>query len=513
MVYVLAVAAALSNALTSVFQRMGVEDAPEESTMRLSLMAHAIRRGVWLLGFGFMICAFLLQAFALHNGRLSVVQPILTMELLFLVFILGTYFRFSISIREWVGAGAIAIGLSGFLFFADPGGGEQVPTNLGWIVVGGCASALIVLTVIATRWGPRWWKAAMFGTSAAISYAFTAALIKVVSDYAATNWVTLFEHWQTYAVIAFGLLGLFLTQNAFHAGPLAASQSTLVLVDPLASICMGIALFGDSLRTSGPYGPLEAALAPGDVHGRRVPVQLAVDHGHEERRQGRRVRRDAVAAAEAPAPRHAGRRERRRPAALLVRLIRRRRLAPPRGAPWRRSGLGATGARRAARWRSRRRLHRARWRPATRRCGDGGGSTPGRRGRRRAGTASAVTSKGGPSTRMPRRSATKAGPSARRSARPPLGQAVPGPFAHHPLEEALRFLARVVGQAAGHGFPVPACRRKPSHGMGGSKAPMASKAPGEASAAPITTLPPRLCPTATTGRRRRRRRAPCPQWR
>ena len=37
MVYVLALGAALSNALTSVFQRMGVEDAPEESTMRLSL--------------------------------------------------------------------------------------------------------------------------------------------------------------------------------------------------------------------------------------------------------------------------------------------------------------------------------------------------------------------------------------------------------------------------------------------------------------------------------------------
>ena len=44
MVYVLAVAAELSNALTSVFPRMGVEDAPQEATMRLSLMAHAIRR-------------------------------------------------------------------------------------------------------------------------------------------------------------------------------------------------------------------------------------------------------------------------------------------------------------------------------------------------------------------------------------------------------------------------------------------------------------------------------------
>ena len=98
----------------------------------------------------------------------------------------------------------------------------------------------------------------MFGSAAAISFAFTAALIKVVSDYAANDWVTMFVHWQTYGVIVFGLAGLFLTQNAFHAGPLAASQSTLVLVDPLVSICIGIALFGDSLRTSGPYGPLEA---------------------------------------------------------------------------------------------------------------------------------------------------------------------------------------------------------------------------------------------------------------
>jgi uncharacterized membrane protein len=258
MVYVLALAAALANALTSVLQRMGVEDAPAETTMRLSLLAYAVRRGVWLLGFAFMIFSFLLQSFALHIGRLSVVQPILTMELLFLVAILGTYFRFSITIREWVGVGAIAFGLSGFLYFAAPGGGDEVPTNLGWIVVGGSACFLIVLTVVATRWGPRWWKAAMFGSAAAISYAFTAALIKTVSDYAASDWIRMFEHWQTYGVAVFGLLGLFLTQNAFHAGPLAASQSTLVLVDPLVSICLGIALYGDTLRTSGVYGPLEA---------------------------------------------------------------------------------------------------------------------------------------------------------------------------------------------------------------------------------------------------------------
>jgi hypothetical protein len=59
-------------------------------------------------------------------------------------------------------------------------------------------------------------------------------------------------------LIVFGLGGMFLTQNAYHSGPLAASQSTLVLVDPLMSILIGIGLYGDSLRTSGWWGPLEA---------------------------------------------------------------------------------------------------------------------------------------------------------------------------------------------------------------------------------------------------------------
>jgi hypothetical protein len=258
MVYVLAVAAALSNALTSVFQRMGVEDAPEESTLRLSLIKFAIKKKVWLLGFFFMVCSFLLQSFALHVGRLSVVQPILTMELLFLVFILGTWFGYRITIREWIGAGAIAVGLSGFLTFANPGGGNRVPNTTQWIEVGGSTVFVIAALIIATRWGPRWWKAAMFGSAAAISFAFTAALIKVVSNYATNDWVSLLWHWQTYGLILFGLGGLFLTQNAYHSGPLAASQSTLVLVDPLMSILIGIGLYGDSLRTSGWWGPLEA---------------------------------------------------------------------------------------------------------------------------------------------------------------------------------------------------------------------------------------------------------------
>lgn len=258
MVYVLAVLAALSNALTSVFQRMGVEDAPGDTTLKLSLMKYAIRRGIWLLGFALMIVSFVLQAVALHFGRLSQVQPILTLELVFLVIVLSVWFGFAVGRREWLGSLAAVGGLAGFLYCAHPEEGNLSPSLWNWIIAGGACSAGIAVAVVLARRGPRWWRAAMFGTAGAISFAFTAACTKVVSNFAAKDWVSLYRHGQTYALIAFGILAVFLTQNAFHAGPIVASQSTLVMVDPLASILIGVGLFGDDLRTGGAWGPLEA---------------------------------------------------------------------------------------------------------------------------------------------------------------------------------------------------------------------------------------------------------------
>ena len=259
MVYALALLASLANALTSVFQRIGVENAPADTTMRFSLLRYAVRRGVWLLGFGLMIVSFIVQAIALHFGELSQVQPILTVELVFLAAILAIWFGFRMGTREWLGSLAVTGGLAGFLYFAHPQYGMEPPPGWRWAIAASVSVAAITTTVVLARRGPRWWRASMFGTAAAISYAFTAACTKVVSDYAAADWTQLYRHWQTYALAIFGALAVFLSLNAMHAGPIVASQSTLVLVDPLASILIGVGLFGDDLATKGAAIPLEAA--------------------------------------------------------------------------------------------------------------------------------------------------------------------------------------------------------------------------------------------------------------
>jgi drug/metabolite transporter (DMT)-like permease len=286
MVFVLALGAAFANALISVFQRKGIETAPASSTLRLSLITYALRRGIWLAGFALMIVSFLLQALALHLGRLSEVQPILTTELVFLVAVLAAWFGFTITRREWLGALALTGGLAGFLAFADPVDGTLSPPFWEWVVAGGACSGAIAVAVLLALRGPRWWRAAMFGTAASISFAFTAACTKVVSGFAASDVAGLYRHWQTYALACFGALAVFMAQNAIHAGPIVASQSTVVLVDPVASILIGVGLFGDNLRTSGAWGPLEAlsllVMAAGAVLLAHSPLVAGLKGGSDQ---------------------------------------------------------------------------------------------------------------------------------------------------------------------------------------------------------------------------------------
>jgi drug/metabolite transporter (DMT)-like permease len=298
MVYVLALAASLVNALTSVLQRLGVQNAPAGATLRLSLLKHALRQGVWLLGFALMIVSFVLQAVALHLGRLSEVQPILTTELVFLAAILAIWFRFKIGRREWMGAIAVTAGLSFFLYFAQPEYGMTPPPGWRWAVAGGVCVGIITATVLLALRGPRWWRATMFGTAASVSFAFTAACTKVVSGFAAADWTHLYRHWQVYALAVFGATAVFLTQNAIHAGPLVASQSTVVLIDPLASICIGIGLFGDDLQTRGAAGPVEALALlvafGGAVWLARSPLIAAMNEGERLELQPRRSRSEPL---------------------------------------------------------------------------------------------------------------------------------------------------------------------------------------------------------------------------
>jgi len=281
--FLLAALAAFTNAVTSVLQRIGVESAPESSALRLSLISHAIKRGIWLLGFALMLVQFGLQATALRFGQLSVVQPVLTTELLFLLLILAVWFRYRLGAREWLGALLVVGGLGGFFLAARPHGGQVLPTTTQWVAASVILISAITVCILAALRGPRWWRAASFGAATAIAAAFGAALTKAITGYVSQGWGHVFTHFQPYMLGVTGLGTVFLLQNALHAGPITASRTTLVTFNPLLSIVLGVSLFGDVLRGGALWISLEvlalAVLVVGVVTLARSPLVAGSEGG------------------------------------------------------------------------------------------------------------------------------------------------------------------------------------------------------------------------------------------
>jgi hypothetical protein len=246
MVVLFAVAAALVNALTGFMQRLGVEDAPRKQTLSGGLVAHAIRKPIWLLGFVCMLGGFVFQALALRSGALAVVQPLITTELLFIVIILWAWFGIAVRARDWLYATLTIAGLATFLVVVAPANSGHAPSNAAWTTaIAATAGAMVGLAALS-RTGPPWWRALILGASGSVGFALAAALTKSFSAAFAVGISDVVRSWQTYALCVVGLASFVLMQHAFHAGPFAASQSTLILVNPFVSVGLGAWLYGES---------------------------------------------------------------------------------------------------------------------------------------------------------------------------------------------------------------------------------------------------------------------------
>ena len=247
-----ALLSAFSNATTAVLQRLASVSRSEDQKGWLGAVA-LVRDPRWLVGLLFMGATFVFQAIALYFGELAVVQPVLVTELIFTLALRRYWMHDPIRSRTWTAALMICVGLGAFLLAAQPEEGHRVATVGDWVWALSIRGCVILLLLALSRTGSPGRRAALLGCAAALMWAIDAAFVKAATDLLSqSGWGALLVHWQLYAVVASGVLGTLLLQAAFAAGPLAASQPAILIVDPLASIALGIELFGERLRTSAP---------------------------------------------------------------------------------------------------------------------------------------------------------------------------------------------------------------------------------------------------------------------
>ena len=266
--YLLSVLAACANAVSSVLQRKANREMPPELALRPKLILELLRRPVWQAGMAGVIVGFLLQAAALDQGELSVVEPILVCELPLTLFLAAWMIHAPLRAREAGAAVGMAAGLAGLLYFLAPSSGQaqEVPWY-EWLLA---SAATMAATAAAFEWARRGRvarnqdegsarRAAGFGMAAGCQFGLTAAFIKAVTvRFNAGGRAGVLTGWELYCMVVSGVLGMFLLQSAMHAGRLVAAQPALTLTDPLVSVLWGVTVFGEIVR-GGLYLLLAAA--------------------------------------------------------------------------------------------------------------------------------------------------------------------------------------------------------------------------------------------------------------
>jgi drug/metabolite transporter (DMT)-like permease len=249
---VLALLAGFAYAMASVLQQRAASEAPPELSLRPGLILALLRRPLWLAGTLVDGGAYVLEAAALALGSIIVVQPLLVTGLLWALPLATIGRPERVTRREWIPAIALVIGLATFVSVGDPHGGRAQASGLAWILTVVGLSIPVVLAVAAARGAPPGRRALLLAFAAGCVYGLTAALTKSTLDLLDGDVITVFTHWQPYALLGAGFIGFVLNQSAFQAGHLAASLPAMAVTDPVAGSLIGVTLFGESLGATGP---------------------------------------------------------------------------------------------------------------------------------------------------------------------------------------------------------------------------------------------------------------------
>jgi drug/metabolite transporter (DMT)-like permease len=254
----LALVASASNATSNIIQRIANRDEQNVATLSLRLVKDLLHRPLWFAGIGTVTFSFLLQATALRFGALALVEPLLAFELPLTFVGAAVVLKAPLGQREWTSAAVMTLGLAGLIFFLDPHGGHKSAPLVVW-ALGLSVSEGVVAALVVAGWrtaGDA--RAAFYGAATGIQFGTTAALMNGAVAHVERP-VVLFTTWQTYAMAASGIFGLFLLQNAMQAGKILAAQPGITLLDPVVAILWGIVVFHEH-STARPGGLAMAGL-------------------------------------------------------------------------------------------------------------------------------------------------------------------------------------------------------------------------------------------------------------
>jgi drug/metabolite transporter (DMT)-like permease len=253
--YATTLVAAMLLGIGFVLQQCAAEQEPESRFLSLRILTDLLRKPRWLLGIGCMIGGYGLSAWSIGHLELTLVEPLLTTYLLFALILAVPMSRQAVRWSEVSGAIVLCAGVTLLSLSRST---KPIGLSFGsfshWYV----AAIIAGIAFVAVQTGHRrrgHSRATLTGLGAGLVFGIQDALTRQTLEILQRHPFThLFTFWPPYCLVATGIVGLWLMQNAFSSGPLHASLPTIAAGEPVAGIALGIVVFGDRIQISA--GPL-----------------------------------------------------------------------------------------------------------------------------------------------------------------------------------------------------------------------------------------------------------------
>jgi hypothetical protein len=247
-VILLALAAAVTSALGIVIRQRATLEIPQDEGVSTTMFKKLLRNRLWWGGTAVAASGYGFQALALTWGSLILVQPLLVSALLFALPMSARLAHRRVTTHDWVWALVLTLGLATFVTLARVQPGNYRPVPAVWILATVLCVAVVLGCVIggARTEGRR--RALLIATAVGVLFGVVSVLTKVTVQRLNTDglWGTLIVP-APYLVLILGVAATLLQQSAFHAGALQTSVPTMLVLEPLVAVSLGVIVLGEAL--------------------------------------------------------------------------------------------------------------------------------------------------------------------------------------------------------------------------------------------------------------------------
>jgi drug/metabolite transporter (DMT)-like permease len=247
-VIALALLAAVTSALGIVIRQRATIEIPHEQGVSTTMFKTLFRLPLWWAGAAVAAAGFGFQALALTWGSLILVQPLLVSALLFALPMSARLAHRRVTGRDWVWALVLTFGLATFVSVAKVQPGNYRPPPVVWALATViCAAAVAICVVGGARTQGRN-RALLIATAVGVLFGVLAVLTKISVQRLHEDglWGMLTVP-APYLVIILGVAATLLQQSAFHAGALQTSVPTMLVLEPLVAVSLGVVVLGEKL--------------------------------------------------------------------------------------------------------------------------------------------------------------------------------------------------------------------------------------------------------------------------